>query len=65
MYIVRKTMPSGIAFKTFDGWVYRNKMATEALDLNGVQRFTAGEAQKIELPKGQEFIWFGCYERFK
>ena len=63
MYIVRKTMPSGLAFKTYDGWTYRNRAATEALNLNDVQRFTAGEAKRITLPKGQEFVWYGCYKR--
>ena len=65
MYIVRKTMPNGVAIKNYEGWTYRNRAATEALDLTNAQRFTSRERERITLPKGQEFIWFGCYRELK
>jgi hypothetical protein len=63
MYIVRKTNTNGDRFfKTYDGWVPVVK--GEALDLSDVQRFTKREALDLNiLPKGEEFIWFGCYKK--
>jgi len=59
VYIVRKRLSNGLAFKTFDGWdVFVNK----PLELGNVMRFTKGEAERNVLPKGEDFVYFGCYK---
>lgn len=62
MYAIRKTTSKGVSFRTYDGWTPVAK-ATDVLELGEVQRFTKREALDYNLlPKGEEFVWFGCYK---
>ena len=49
MYALRRKMPKGVAFKTYDGWI----------------RFTKGEAKANQLPKDESFVWIGCYRELE
>ena len=64
MYIVRKQVANGVAFKAYEGWTYCSTRAKDVLDLNNVMRFTKGEA-KHPLPQGEEWVYFGCYKELK
>lgn len=62
MWILRKNNK----FKTFEGWTTINKGgAIEGLD--DVIRFTQREKlmNENDLPKGWEFVHFGCYKELE
>lgn len=65
MYALRRKMPKGVAFKTYDGWTYYQGQSKEALDLSDVIRFTKGEAKANQLPKDESFVWIGCYRELE
>ena len=61
MYIIRRDRLGKRSFKTYDGWVQVTK--DTALDLADAMRFTKGERECFKLGEGEEFVWFGCYNK--